>query len=226
MPAWHDYQEDAAALFRELGFDARTNVTMAGARGKHDIDVLATFDQAGLTVTWIIECKHWERRVSKQHVLTLRSVVEDVGADRGILLSESGFQSGAITVVQQSNVHLNSIQNLKSDAQAAIVRQQLLNLPKRIAAAHARYWGLPKSHREEHGLRPEGAALGYSGAVVLGQLKEVLFSALADQYPPRGDLLPNLDILGPEAVLPWIYPQLEDLEQRLDAAELDLRSSL
>lgn len=222
MTAWREYQEQAAALFRELGFDVQTDLRILGARGSHDIDVYVSFERAGLVVNWIIECKHWKRPVDKAHVLTLRSIVEDVGADRGILLSESGAQSGALAVTHRSNVHVTSIANLKTIAFDALIMEQIHALPKRVAAAHARYWAMPKSHREEHGLRPEGADFGYSGAVVLGQIKDVLFSVLADQYPPRGDLLPPVAICSPAEALSWVYPLLEELEQKLDTAEKKL----
>jgi hypothetical protein len=37
-------------------------------------------------------------------VLALRQIVTDVGADRGILLSEKGFQSGAVEAATLTNV--------------------------------------------------------------------------------------------------------------------------
>lgn len=51
------------------------------------------------------------------------------------------------------------------------------------------------------------------------QIKDVLFSALAEQYPPRGDTLPTLGIYSPDEALSWVYPRLVDLEQKLEAAE-------
>ena len=84
---WQDYQEEADAFFRELGLEAEADVTLQGIRTKHDIDVLVKTHHAGFDITWIIECKHWNTRVSKLHVLALREIVNDTGADRGILLA-------------------------------------------------------------------------------------------------------------------------------------------
>jgi hypothetical protein len=47
------------------------------------------------------------------HVAALASVVQDVGADRGILLSETGFQAGAIRLASLSNITLTSLTELK-----------------------------------------------------------------------------------------------------------------
>ena len=50
---WKDYQEKAADFFRSLGLDAEADVTIQGARTKHDIDVLVKSHYAGFDVTWL-----------------------------------------------------------------------------------------------------------------------------------------------------------------------------
>lgn len=60
--AWKDYQEEAAAFFRELGLDAQTDVTIQGVRTTHDVDVLVKSHHVGFDVTWIVECKHLEKQ--------------------------------------------------------------------------------------------------------------------------------------------------------------------
>ncbi len=77
---WNEYQEEAAEFFRALGLEASTNVSLKGVRTSHDIDVLVKSRHAGFEVTWLVECKHWNSRVSKLHVLALREIVADTGA--------------------------------------------------------------------------------------------------------------------------------------------------
>ena len=48
---WRDYQNNAADLFREMGFDTDVEEVLKGARGKHEIDVVARNTLGGLTVT-------------------------------------------------------------------------------------------------------------------------------------------------------------------------------
>lgn len=91
---WRDYQDESAAFFRSLGLEAATDERIEGARAVHAVDVAVRSNQAGLRQLWIVECKLCKRRVEKVHVLALQSIVQDVGADRGILLSESGFNPG------------------------------------------------------------------------------------------------------------------------------------
>ena len=71
-------------------------------------------------MTWIIECKHWKSAVTKAHVLTLAQIAQDVGADRVVLLSEKGFQAGAISVSRKSNVLLTSLEEPLSAAADSI----------------------------------------------------------------------------------------------------------
>lgn len=73
------------------------------------VDVLVHTVFAGVGVTWVIECKLWKTAIPKEKVLTLAQVASDVGADRAFLLSESGFQAGAIRAAQNTNITLTSM---------------------------------------------------------------------------------------------------------------------
>ena len=105
---WCEYQEAVAEVFRKLGCNAEVNKTVCGARGSHDVDVYVTFEKFGYECRWIIECKLWSTRVDRSAVLTLQSIAQNVGADRGLIFSESGFQSGAQTAAQNTNVLLQT----------------------------------------------------------------------------------------------------------------------
>lgn len=104
--SWQEYQEAVAEAFRQLGYTAETDQRVDGVRGSHDVDVLVTHQRHGIAITWIVECKLWNSRVNKLHVITLQGIVTDVGADRGLLFSESGFQSGGEEMADVSNVTL------------------------------------------------------------------------------------------------------------------------
>jgi hypothetical protein len=87
MKGWQEYQNQVARLFADLGCTIEVEPTVQGARGRHKVDVLVRFPVFGLKSLWVIECKYWTSPIPKEKVLVLRSVVEDVGADRGILVS-------------------------------------------------------------------------------------------------------------------------------------------
>ena len=64
-------------------------------------------------------------------VLVLRSVVEDVGADRGILISAAGFQSGAVRACEKTNITLTDFDGLKESAQEDLVSSVLHQIETR-----------------------------------------------------------------------------------------------
>ncbi|HBN9817932.1 TPA: restriction endonuclease [Pseudomonas aeruginosa] len=103
---WRVYQEATAEVFRRLGCNAQVNFRATGARATHDIDVYATFIRSGILCTWVIECKLWKARVPKEKVLALKSIIDDLGADRGIIVSEAGFQPGAQDAARGTNITL------------------------------------------------------------------------------------------------------------------------
>ncbi len=120
---WREYQEETAQFFRSLGYGAVVNASVDGARSRHDVDVWVTLSRSGLQIQWIIECKLWKRRIGKEKVMALKAIVDDIGADRGVLLSEIGFQKGATSAAGRANITLTSLAEL-----GQIARGELLSL--------------------------------------------------------------------------------------------------
>jgi hypothetical protein len=140
MERWEQYQHQAANLLRELGFTAEVNHQMPEANGAfHAIDVAARRTIAGVDVLWIVECKHWNRRVNIEKVLALQALITSLGADRGLLMSESGFQSGAIRTASGKNITLTSLDDLRVSAadeilaaRVAVAEKSLMDLALRV----------------------------------------------------------------------------------------------
>ena len=124
---WREYQEAVAEVFRRLGCRADVDKTVTGARGSHEIDVYVTLEKFGQECRWIIQCKLWSRPVDKSVVQTLQSIVQNVGADRGVIFCENGFQSGANTAAQHTNVLLQgSLEDFRLTAQLHMSRTPLI----------------------------------------------------------------------------------------------------
>jgi len=136
---WVEYQAALADLLRSLGFDVEVEALVAGARARHKIDVWATFQRFGLQHQWAVECKLWKARVSKREALAFKGVVDDVGADKGLLLSESGFQRGAITAVAHTNAMLLSFAELRSRVKPDFLRELLDVTTTRMTLLQDRY---------------------------------------------------------------------------------------
>lgn len=117
---WRAYQDAAANVFRQLGCNAQVDLRVVGARATHDIDVYATFLRSSIHCTWVIECKLWKARVPKEKVLALKALIDDLGADRGIIISEKGFQPGAQDAARGTNITLvTSLDDFAKTALAA-----------------------------------------------------------------------------------------------------------
>lgn len=136
---WREYQEEVSNFFNSIGTSAKTNVQIDGVRGRHDVDVLVNLKHFGIEVLWIIECKLWKTSVPKEKVLTLQQILLDVGADRGFLMSESGFQSGAIKSANSSNITLSSIAELQDSAKEELLKLKLRYISLKLEDLTKRY---------------------------------------------------------------------------------------
>jgi restriction system protein len=224
--SWQEYQEEVATFFRSLGLEATTNFTVQGVRTTHDVDVFVKSHYVGFDVIWIVECKHWTRSVTKLHVLVLREIVADVGADRGILLSEAGFQSGAVEAATLTNVHVTSLADLRGTTSKEVAAMRLRELHDRIESCRERYWNIPKYTRIEFGLRPDTPGYGYSGDIVVKLAEEVIAKAFRGCYPFDVDSMQALAMFGNarqfsnvSEVISILEPMIIDLEAKLTACE-------
>lgn len=131
--AWKKYQEEAAGFFRSLGYVAEIEKKVKGVRGVHKVDVMVSGIIHGIEFSWVVECKNWKDNIPKEKVMALMSIVQDVGADKGFLLSEVGFQSGAIRASNNSNITLTSIADLSSDAKESLAELTAAKLHLKIS---------------------------------------------------------------------------------------------
>ncbi|WP_036187013.1 restriction endonuclease [Marinobacterium lacunae] len=224
MEDWKQYQENAAEYFRSIGLEASTDVTVQGVRTKHDVDVLVTSHYVGFDITWIVECKHWKKPVNKLHVLGLREIVSDVGADRGILLSESGFQSGAIEAANLTNIQLTSLNGMRESASSTIYAMRFRDLYDRVAVCKERYWDIPKEERIACGLRSDVGEHDYSGARVVDMCIDLLTKAFREEYPFSSEDIQVFILFGrdkqfesPQEVLELVEFKVTELENKLDS---------
>ena len=226
MKDWKQYQEDAASYFRSLGLNADTDITVKGARTSHDVDVLVTSHYVGFDITWVIECKKWKTPVNKLHVLALREIVSDVGADRGILLSESGFQSGAIEAANLTNIQVTSIEDINKSAADSIYAMRLRDLYDQVSDCKDRYWDISKKDRIEFGIRSDVGEYGYSGMRMLEMCTDLLSRAFRGVYPFKSESLQTLVELGkdkqfesPQEIVEIVSEKITELKVKLEVYE-------
>jgi hypothetical protein len=228
---WKDYQEKAAEFFRSLGLDAKTNVSLQGVRTKHDVDVLVKSRYAGFEITWIVECKHWTSPISKLHVMALREIVSDTGVDRGILLAENGFQSGAIEAAALTNVRVSSLAEVTHSASTEILSMKLRDIYDRAIWCKREYWELSKADRILCGLRPEVSGVGYSGDWVTKVTEDLITKGFRGVYPIEPDEMHAIISKGiikqelPQTInslkelVETVEPLIEGLEKKIIACK-------
>lgn len=228
--AWKQYQEDAVEFFRSLGMTADSDVTVQGVRTTHDIDVLVAIPYAGFQIRWIVECKRWKTRITKLHVLALREIVSDIGADRGILLAEAGFQAGALEAAALTNVQLTSLAALRVTAESQFYAMRVIELYDRVQSCRERYWAIDKYDRIDHGLRPDVGQAGYMGDQVLTFVNDLLKKAMRGTYPIEADALYRLVyervpsyFASVRELHSTVEEMIMELETKLTAAENALR---
>src|SRR5688572_11853633 len=107
---WRALQNQTATILRECGFHVEIEKTISTARGPVQIDVLAEDRAQPTNVVYVCECKLWRRRVPKTVVHSFSSVVANSGANVGLIISSSAFQSGAREAATFTNVRLLSWQ--------------------------------------------------------------------------------------------------------------------
>ncbi|MBO6549321.1 MAG: restriction endonuclease [Rhizobiales bacterium] len=103
---WQDLQTWTAQILNECGIQAQTEITLKSVRGEVEIDVLAIENVQGREHKVLVECKNWKAKVPKNVVHGFRTVVNDIGANVGYIISKAGFQSGAYEAAENTNIKL------------------------------------------------------------------------------------------------------------------------
>lgn len=94
-------------LFAARGYEVAHDVRMLGRSGaEHQIDLLARFACPLHTSAVVVEAKSYEGAIDKDRIMKLIQIVDDVGADRGIIITTSRFTPDAIKTAERRNVEL------------------------------------------------------------------------------------------------------------------------
>ncbi|MEU7379964.1 restriction endonuclease [Streptomyces sp. NPDC088770] len=196
-PEWQQYQHEVAATLSQFGFATEVEEQLVGARGTHNIDVTARITSAGITQLWVVECKKWKRAVPKERILTLLSIIADVGADRGLVFAENGFQAGAVRAARNTNLTLTNLVDFRQNSADELAILKVRGLQERITALKDKFdsiWDLTLEERDKlvaqyvGPLGLFGSLAGHSGRMSvllarLSQMKEAMDFARYNRWP-------------------------------------------
>jgi hypothetical protein len=72
--------------------------------GTYVIDVTVRFRLAGMDFLVLFECKRHKSPVKREHVMVLHAKLQSTGAQKGVVVAASGFQSGALQYAQAHGI--------------------------------------------------------------------------------------------------------------------------
>lgn len=104
---WRRFEQAIAQYFADHGYDVETNVVLNGRSGApHEIDVLATKSDRLTTIRVGVECKAWAGPIEKDVVTKLSVVLNDLGLNKGVVVSLHGWRTGAEQVAKDLGIDL------------------------------------------------------------------------------------------------------------------------
>jgi restriction system protein len=119
IPAdWRALQDIVGQILSECGFSVEIEKQVQTVRGGVELDVFAEEDVQGRKYLTVCECKHWKARVPQNTVHGFRTVLADIGANVGYIISVSGFQEGAHKAAANTNVRLVTWDEFQAEFEA------------------------------------------------------------------------------------------------------------
>lgn len=104
---WKELQVFVYKLFSQLGYVSELEKKIQSVRNTIEIDVYAERRVYGYdSEKIIIECKNWSNNIPQEVVHSVRTVAEDVGANKAYIIAKKGFQKGAINATNNTVVKL------------------------------------------------------------------------------------------------------------------------
>ena len=103
---WKDLQNQTGQILTESGLKVEIEKKVVSVRGEIEIDVFAIETINDREQIILIECKNWNNPIPQTVVHAFRTVMTDIGANTGYIVSKTGFQSGAYKTSEFSNIKL------------------------------------------------------------------------------------------------------------------------
>jgi|GEM_PF-1821487 len=108
-----DYELITRAIFQTLvdqdearNIAVEHDVTLSGKFLDHQVDVYWRFESAGIEYSTVVECKDWNRRLEQEKLLAFSAKLEDLNNPKGVMVTRSGYQSGAVEYAKKHGIYL------------------------------------------------------------------------------------------------------------------------
>lgn len=108
-----DYEKVTRAIFQTLvdqdqaqNISVEHNKQLQGKYLSHQCDVYWKFESAGMEYSTIVECKNWNKRLKQENLLAFRAKLEDLNNPKGVIVTRSGYQKGAVKYAKAHGILL------------------------------------------------------------------------------------------------------------------------
>jgi restriction system protein len=111
-----DFEKEVKSLLKKFDpsisqLDIIHNEKIEGIDGNYQIDILVKYLFLGMDFKILVECKRYNSAIKRETVQILNDKVRNLGVQKGLLVSASGFQKGAIEYAKLHGIALVRILN-------------------------------------------------------------------------------------------------------------------
>lgn len=111
---WKEYEAITKYIYETLGkkfgvaiLGYGNNCKVLGKSGSfHQIDVLTMQPNGVHQIRTAIECKYLKKKITKDTVMKVLSIIKDAQIDKGIIVSKNGFTKDAVNYAREYNIGL------------------------------------------------------------------------------------------------------------------------
>lgn len=142
------YEEAVAAIAKSMnldlvGWEVKHLDPVEGLDGTYTMDVTARFQLAGMDFLILFECKRHKDPVKRSDVQVLLTKLHSTGAQKGVVVAATGFQSGAL---EFAKAHSIACVRLIDNAWTYITRHAEATSPPALTGAYSGYAITPDDH--------------------------------------------------------------------------------
>jgi len=135
------YEEAVAAIAKSMnldvvGLDVKHLDPVDGLDGTYIMDVTARFQLAGMDFLILFECKRHKTPVKRSDVQVLLTKLQSTGAQKGVVVAATGFQSGALEFAEAHGI---ACVRLVDNAWTYLTRHTTAATPPTLTGAYTGY---------------------------------------------------------------------------------------
>lgn len=145
---WQSLQTGVCRIFNEIGLHAEENKLINTPRGSVSLDVFAVDPGSVDSIQYVVECKNWKNSIPQSVVHAFTTVMHEVGANIGYIISQKGIQKGAKDYLQNTNIRGLTYSEFQQHYLKIWIEQQFCSTIWNITDALIQYTEPINSRRE------------------------------------------------------------------------------